>query len=267
MKMAVILSLLLTCSLNVLLAQPANDHEKNIQPFLRNGWRVSVKPSIAKKAKVTPNETYRPGASNFISLGAGIDYVCHFSPQWSLATGLHGLWLGSNFTFFVPRESFQPPISFDLEQKGPTSGGLEHGIISLQSTLEKRWFAPGGTIWNTGLGAAVNYSPTTGYQVGYMVYDNGRQMDYATLYHDTYSERKSFLSLHGMIGRYWKFGKRTLFLTNVVVSYSFSNFIEGMYVFSIPGRPEVSGRYAIDGTHIGLDISYILPSKKARLLQ
>src|SRR5215212_2726726 len=73
--------------------------EKTTNYFLNNQFRISVRSALARKAKVTPNETYNPAASNFISLGAGIDYCCHFNESFSLVSGLHGLWHGSNFTF------------------------------------------------------------------------------------------------------------------------------------------------------------------------
>src|SRR4030095_14047311 len=66
--------------------------EKTVNYFLNDQLRISVRPSIARKAMVTTNETYFPGASNFISLGAGIDYCYHINESFSLISGLHGLW-------------------------------------------------------------------------------------------------------------------------------------------------------------------------------
>ena len=120
---------------------PAQLPEKNINYFLNNQFRISVRPALARRAAVTPNETYKPGASNLISLGAGIDYSCNFNELFSLITGLHGLWHGSNFTFFVSGKNFQPQLGYDLIEEGHTSGDLQQGLISLQSTIEKRWFS------------------------------------------------------------------------------------------------------------------------------
>jgi hypothetical protein len=263
MRTLLLFTLMILCIADPLAAQETpDDVPASERPFLRNGFRVSVRPSLARKANVTPDETYQPGASHFISLGAGLDYACHFSPEWSLITGLHGLWHGSNFTFFVPGSSFQPPLDFDLAHEGPTSGGLEHGIISARATLEKRWFSKKGTIWNTGLGVGYNYSPTTGYQMTYAAYQNGQTTEYAYLMHNPYNDAKPFVTAHLMLGRYWQPGRKTLLLANFVANYSFSNFIRGQYVFQIPGKPVVTGNYNIDGSYIGLDICYMLPKKK-----
>ena len=267
MRTLLLFTLMLSCFSGRITAQETLDDVPASEiPFLRNGFRISVRPALARKANVTPDQNYHPGASHFISLGAGVDYACHLSPEWSLITGLHGLWHGSNFTFFVPRSSFQPPLDFDLAYEGPTSGGLEHGIISAKATLEKRWFGKKGSIWNTGLGVGYNYSPTTGYRVTYAAYQNGQTIDYAYLMHHPANDAKAFLTAHLMLGRYWQIGRKTLFLTNFVVNYSFSDFVRGQYIFQIPGRPVVTGSYNIDGSYIGLDICYMLPKRRKHQL-
>ncbi|MBO9199414.1 MULTISPECIES: hypothetical protein [Niastella] len=238
--------------------------EETVSYFLANQFRISVRPALARKASVTPNATYDPGASNFISLGAGIDYYCHFSESFSLITGLHGLWHGSNFTFLVPKTVFQPELDYDLDQSGSISGGLNHGLLSLQSTLEKRWFSKKETIWSAGLGLALNYSLTTNYEFDYNVYHNGQLVNYAWLGYNANNQSKPFLSAHAMAGRYWKIGKDRFIITNFVIDYSFTNFAKGYYSFNVPGKPVVTGDYKIDGSYAAIDVSYPLSRKKRR---
>src|SRR5215212_7401321 len=123
------IALLLSASILFLLPAYGQLSSKDTQyiasHFERNGARFSVRTALARKAFVTPNKTYRPGASNFISLGMGIDYCFHLGRSVSIITGLHGLWHGSNFTFFVHGKDFQPPLGFDLIETGPTSGDLQ----------------------------------------------------------------------------------------------------------------------------------------------
>jgi hypothetical protein len=236
--------------------------EKTVNYFLNNQVRISVRPAIAHKALVTPNETYNPGASNFISIGGGIDYCYHINELFSLISGLHGLWHGSNFTFFVSGKNFQPELGYDLIQEGPTSGDLEHGLISLQSTLEKRWFSKKERIWNSGLGLALNYSVVTGYNSDYIVFSNGQWVNYASRQYDANISSRPFLSVHAMAGYYWKISKANFLVTNLVIDYSRTYFATGSYSFHIPGKPEVTGEYKIDGSYIGLDISYSFPGRK-----
>jgi hypothetical protein len=201
--------------------------EKTINYFLNDQFRVSVRPALARKAKVTANEIYQPGASNFISLGAGIDYCYHINELFSLISGLHGLWHGSNFTFFVSGENFQPPLGYDLIEGGPTSGDLQHGLISIQSTLEKRWVTKQERIWNTGLGLALNYSPTTTYDNYYYVFHNGQSVNYAWMGYDANNQSRPFISAHAMGGYYWRIGKANFLVTNVIIDYSFTYFAKG----------------------------------------
>ena len=238
--------------------------EKTVNYFLNDQLRISVRPSIARKAMVTTNETYSPGASNFISLGAGIDYCYHINESFSLISGLHGLWHGSNFTFFVSGKEFQPELGYDLVEEGPISGDLQHGLLSLQTTLEKRWFSKKEKIWATGLGLALNYSPTTTYDNDYYVFHNGQLVHYAWMGYDANNQAHPFLSGHVMAGYYWKIGKSNFLVTNLVIDYSFTYFVKGSYNFHIPGKSEVTGEYRIDGSYLGLDISYSFAKGKKR---
>jgi hypothetical protein len=244
----------------------AQASEKTASYFLNDQFRVSIRPALARKARVTPNETYDPGASNFISLGAGIDYCYHINELFSLISGLHGLWHGSNFTFFVSGKNFQPELGYDLIEEGPTAGNLQHGLISLQSTLEKRWFSKKERIWSTGLGLALNYSPTTTYDNDYYVFHNGQLVNYAWMGYDANNQSKPFLSAHAMVGYYWKIAKADFLVTNFVIDYSFTYFAKGSYSFHIPGKPEVTGEYKIDGSYVGLDISYSFSKRKRKRL-
>ncbi len=239
--------------------------EKTISYFLNNQFRISVRSALARKAIVARNETYNPGASNFISLAAGIDYCCHFNESFSLITGLHGLWHGSNFTFFVSGKNFQPELGYDLIERGPTSGDLQQGLISLQSTIEKRWFTKKEKIWSTGLGLALNYSPNTTYDNYYSVLQNGQWVNYAWMGYDANNQSRPFFSAHAMVGYYWRIGKTNFLTTNLVIDYSFTYFAKGSYSFHIPGKPEVTGEYKIDGSYIGLDIGYNFTKRKKHL--
>jgi len=244
--------------------QRSKDDEDANYYFPENGFRISVRPSLARKAYVTPNNNYHPSASNFISLGAGIDYCYHINKYFSLITGLHGLWHGSNFSFFVAGNEFQPPLGYDIDESGPTSGDLQNALISLQTTLEKKWFTRNNKIWSTGLGLAINYSPLNDFDNGYSASQNGQQVFFAQMSYDASNGRRPFLSAHIMAGRYWKLGKRQSVSTNLVMDYSFRYFAKGYYSFHIPGKPEITGEYKIDGSYFGIDIAYDLPPKMGR---
>jgi hypothetical protein len=243
---------------------PIGLSKKTVNYFLNNEFRISVRPAFARKAKVTPNDTYQPGASNFISLGAGIDYYCHFNEYFSLITGLHGLWHGSNFTYFVSGKNFQPELGYDIIENGRTSGALQNGLISLQSTLEKRWFSRKERIWSTAFGLALNYSPNTTYDNDYYVVRNGTWINYAWMGYDGNNQSRPFISAHVMAGQYWKIGKANFLITNLVLDYSFRYFSQGSYSFHIPGKSEVTGEYKFDGSYLGLDISYCFSKSKKR---
>jgi hypothetical protein len=242
-------------------SQDNGDKKSMAVSFGEKGLRVSVRPAVAGKARVDWNRIYNPRANNFISLGAGVDYLFPVAKDLSVVAGIHGLWHGSNFSFYVAGTAFQPPLDFDLDHRGKTSGGLENGLISAQIRIEKRWWDRYRNAWTLGIGAALNDCATSEVETSYSAYQNGQWIQYAYLFYNAQNGGKPFMSANLMAGRWWKIGNRQCFMTSIVADYSFSYFAKGYYTIQPPGKPEIRGNYKIDGSYLGIDFAYVIPKK------
>lgn len=233
--------------------------EHNNHSILKSSLGVSITPFLFEKAhNYAAKDNYQ---TNFTSRLAGevlISYYHNFSSNSSIVFSLGGGAISHNFHYEIPKEVFNSATGLNLSSKLTeaipisTSYIKTQGEIQLKSVKNKKWLGAAG------LALLYTFAGPSEYNAGIFIGPNSQNsIEYLGIDQNNNNNHTPWLNFHVSGGYEWMLGSRSLLQTSLKLNYSPVKFVTGIYQFNIGNLPEVTNRYSISGSYIGLCISYI----------
>jgi hypothetical protein len=231
-------------------------------------WRFSAFPLVARKAQISKSaDKYNIDSHNQIGAEFGFDYALTVKNDLCLLLGLHTGIFGRDLTFLIPGSEFGNLDRGDLFDNGPPSKTYEFLFIKLPLTLEKSWQIRAGQYFKLIAGTALAFGTKDGVTSNYrLALDGGGTLTFLTIDYTTNNRGKPWLNAFAGAG-FEKLLKNNHFLQfNLIANYSPTYFIRGPYAFTVPNKPEIYGRYKVDGSYLGVQVSYSFALRRGGLL-
>lgn len=231
----------------------------------RNNWQFGINLTAAATAKAN----IRGNAKTLYGLEskpqplfeAGVTVYRALPHNWWFNFGLGGGVAAWNFDYYIPANSFSPPLTDELFNNGAASRQMDLFYVKLPVELEKRWVAKRGNQWNAAVGASILMAPPSDYGSGSVVWHQNDWYTYKGVEHDNNNGGAPWLNFHVAGGYSWQLRSGHLIRANAKASYSPTEFGLGSYQFLIPGKPVETGEFGVTGSYLGISLSYIFAQK------
>lgn len=229
-------------------------------------FSITLLPVIAasKASFQGHQQKYRIESAPQLSFEALINYHYNFEKHFSLIFGLGGGVIGQNFDYFIPKEMFNPLPGYDVVTNTAVSREKELFYIRVPVELERIWGSRSRNYWNTNLGLSILFSPQTEVEsISSILLQNGQNYQYLEVNQDNNNYGKPWLNYHAAGGYTWLL-RRNSIRANLKLNVSFTEFGSATYRFTFPNKPADVGRYGVNGSYLGLAISYIFSGRIGR---
>jgi hypothetical protein len=222
--------------------------------FSRTHYSFTIIPFLDQKASITRNiDKYWIHATIMHGFEAGFSRYSHFDKEHSLIIGLFFGAFARNFNYDIPGKEFNPPHNGNFSANSAVTREFNF-MGSIPILFEKRWIKQANKYWNVNAGITIRYTPSLDEEFGGAI---GGQPDFIDMQINDNYTKKPWLNFNIGGGYCWILGNNNIFKTNMVVNWSFTSFLRGTYQFNFPNQPTVEGIYEVNGSYVGLSLSYI----------
>jgi hypothetical protein len=221
-------------------------------------WGVSVAPALIEKGHIYGDkDKYRLSSSPKLGGEVLINYYYNFESNYSLVLSAGVEALVHNLYYEIPKEMFIPPVASNI------SFSLRMPITFVKSQVElqfkflknqkKSWFG------SAGLSILYAIEGPDAYSAGILLGTSSQSVqEYLQIGEFNKSNpTKARLNFHVSVGHEWVIHSGSRLQTNLKFNYSPTNFSAEPYRFTVGNQSEVSGKYGITGSYVGLCVSYI----------
>lgn len=238
---------------------------ENLFPI--HSWGISIAPALIKEGHIDGDKNkYKLSSSPQFGEEVLINYYYNFESNYSLVFSAGCELLVHNFDYEIPKEMFDPAggTSISFNPVGPIkmSSSYFKTQVELQSKFHKK--EKGSWVGIAGLSLLYPIQRGDEYSAGILWGSNSQSaQEYLSIQYNNY-EHKLSLNFHISCGHEWIINSRSILQANLKFNFSPVNLAEATYIFNVGSQPEVSGKYKISGSYIGLSISYIFSKIKRR---
>ena len=235
--------------------------------FPGNSWGISIAPALIKKGHIDGDKNkYRINSSPQFGGEILINYYYNFESNYSLVFSAGGELLVHNFDYEVPKEMFDPVggTNISFNPVGPIR--MSSSYFKAQAELQSKFNKKQKKSWVGVAGLSLLYPIQGGdeYNAGILWGSNSQSaQEYLFIQYNNYEHKPSF-NFHISGGHEWIMNSGSTLQANLKFNFSPVNLAEATYIFDVGSQPEVSGKYKISGSYIGLSISYIFSKLKRR---
>ncbi|MGN7722231.1 hypothetical protein [Chitinophaga sp. 22620] len=164
---------------------------------------------------------------------------------------------GYNFRYYIPKETTNPPLQYDLFNNGAPARSMDMVYVKIPVELEKRWSDSKRNLWNASFGISLLYAPYVESGSESLFFHNGAYHSYLNISQQNNESGKPWFHLHAAGGYAWKLRNKHLVRANLKVSCSLRDYVTADYQFTLPEHPVMAGSYTISGSYAGMALSYI----------
>jgi hypothetical protein len=231
---------------------------------LKNYWGFSLTPLLLAKADIDGDkDKYQLHSLPQFGAEVLINFYYNFEQNYSLVFGAGGNLSAYNFNYYISKEMFNPPIGFDLSSNKAVS--RESGIFNfrLQAEMQRRWPRDEAKNWDLAAGLSLLYSGAIPGDISEVVLDSsGQYKEFLTRTNQYNNNGKPWFNFHISGGHEWILRSGNIFQVNLKLNFSTTDFATGTYLFSTGIQPDLSGKYGLSGSYIGLSLAYIFARTK-----
>lgn len=255
----------LMCQINAARSQVQNKSELRYLLVTGNKGKLGIEMSgaVLPKATITKNEGNYDLRSHIQSCyDVGILYFHIIDSTSKLISGLHfvvGKW---NYFAFIPAADFPSNMNITNELY------LEHKYLwnkfrvplIFEKTIFKKNRRP---LMNLSVGVDLSFFP---FEVNFegerhvVLGSNNQAIKVLETVIFRTNNKKPWINF--LVGLSKNFTKRKNVVIGIEANFSSTNFMDGTYVFTVPGKPQTSGNYRINGTGYALKAQYIFRHRR-----
>lgn len=226
---------------------------------------VLLQASSFSKAKVTAGEgRYKLNTRTHSAFTAGLFYQRNLDSFWSMVYGLQVNLLSSTYYLHIPDREL-PGFSSTSGAPQIEDKQVYYGISA--PVLLQRNFA----YKNSG-----HFTAQAGIKINYSGFSNDEEttvrladtnLQFSSIFSanvQSNNAKKPWISFVGALGWSFILKNKGLLGIGAFIELSRTEFIQLDYQIMIPNQPVSTGRYAVSGTGVGMQLQYILPKKKRR---
>ncbi len=260
------LSITFLMLLGVFAYSQENDRRgENLFPI--HSWGIFIAPALIKEGHIDGDKNkYKLSSSPQFGGEVLINYYYNFESNYSLVFSAGGELLVHNFDYEIPKEMFEPVggTSISFNQVGPVK--MTSSCLKAQAELQSKFHKKQKKSWMGAIGLSLLYPIQGGdeYNSGILWGSSSQSVQYYLFIQYNYYEQRPLLNFHISGGHEWIINSRSILQANLKFNFSPVNLAEATYIFNVGSQPEVSGKYKISGSYIGLSISYIFSKIKRR---
>ncbi|MGH2644654.1 MAG: hypothetical protein ACRDE2_11940 [Chitinophagaceae bacterium] len=232
--------------------------------FLRTHYAVNFTYNICRPAmvtRITGKETLHANAQT--GFEGTFTWMQNINEKWGIRMGIGAGVVGNTYIIAIPyRDLGNPEPSEDLFiNNGAAARDRSLVYFSFPITLERRKYIGNGFFLAASAGLGIRYFPSNdvenGGPLGYVLNNRFVQTGLFSVTMDGSNNGKPWLNLLLEPCLYKQFKYGDMVKVSLAANVSLRDFARGNYQFQIDGQPSTFGSYRVDGTSIGLKVSYV----------
>lgn len=242
----------------------SQENNSSIQDTIkkRNSFAIELSGSMLPKANIKKIDgSYGLKSDIQSSYELGALYIHQISSGTKIITGVHVVVGKRNYYSYIPASDFPSSMNITnelfIENKFTWSRFRVPVILekTLASRINKR-----GIDFAFGFDCSFAFKSTFEGETHNVVGSNGQSI--RVLETDIASNNSGKPWINYLVGISKIIDKRGNFSLGLNANFSSAYFIKGTYLFTIPGKPNSSGTYRINGSGISLRVRYELISRR-----
>lgn len=224
-------------------------------PSLASSFNLTLITGLTQKAIIEREEGfYNIKSSTQPYFEGGVDYEHAFYKNNSYSVGLHVTAIGRNAIFHVPVEKINP--IYKEPRPSDKFSAFDFGLV-IPLLLQRQWNLSIRKAIYAQVGIQLHYSLESDIGYGDQYMDtSGNNIDVFDLNLNTNNQNKLWFTYTLGSGYQWVLKNNNLLKIGIVLNLSFTHFVQGNYQVNIPGDPFTQGTYHVNGSYLGIAISY-----------